>query len=216
MIAAPGGGLAAGRPRTASLRRRMACFAYEATLLFGLALIPGALGAFFYAQTGQHHPLQSETALRVYALVLYGVYFVTLWSRRGQTLAMQTWRIRVVTTAGERLSQGRALGRFVAACCAWFAPATIAAATLHWPPARSLGAVATGIAGYALLALLEPDRQFWHDRLCGTRLIDVGPANARARDTEAGNDAPRDGGAGDAPSRDAPGSAASAARPRPR
>ena len=207
MTAAPGGELAARRPRTASLGRRMACFAYEATLLFGLALVPGALGAFFYAQTGQHHPLQSETALRAYALVLYGVYFVTLWSRRGQTLAMQTWRIRLVTTAGERLGQGRALARYVAACCAWFAPATIAAAALHWPPARSLGAVAAGIVGYALLSLLERDRQFWHDRLCGTRLVDVGPADAGARSAKTGSDATRDGGADDAPRRDSLGSA---------
>ena len=205
MTAPPGGDLAARRPRTASLGRRMACFTYEATLLFGLALIPGALGAFFYAQTGQHHPLQSETALRVYALVLYGVYFVTLWSRRGQTLAMQTWRIRVVTTAGERLGQGRALARYVAACCAWFAPATIAAAALHWPPARSLGAVAVGIVGWALLSLLEPDRQFWHDRLCGTRLVDVNQADGRPGRAVRSNNGTR--GADDATSRDARGSA---------
>jgi uncharacterized RDD family membrane protein YckC len=175
MTAAPAGGgahAAAAEP-TPSLARRMACFAYEATLLFGLALIPGVLGAVFLAQTGQRHPLQSESALRVYALVLYGVYFVGLWSRRGQTLAMQTWRIRVVTAAGGRLTQARALARYVACCCVWLAPATLLAAALHWPPWPSLAAVAIGIGIYALLALLEPDRQFWHDRLCGTRLVDA-------------------------------------------
>ncbi|MDQ6639000.1 MAG: RDD family protein, partial [Pseudomonadota bacterium] len=160
--------------RTPSLGRRMACFVYEATLLFGLALVPGVLGTFFFAQSGQRHPLQSETALRLYALVFYGVYFVWLWSRHGQTLAMQTWKIRVVTAAGERLTQARALARYVACCCAWFGPATLLSSALHWPPARSLGAVAAGIAVYALLALFEPDRQFWHDRLCGTRLVEAG------------------------------------------
>jgi uncharacterized RDD family membrane protein YckC len=175
-----GGALAAAPASTPSLARRMACFLYEATLLFGLALIPGVLGAIFVAQTGQRHPLQSDAALRVYALILYGIYFVWLWSTRGQTLAMQTWKIRVVTAAGGRLSQGRALARYIACCCAWFGPATLAAAVLHWPPARSLGAVAAGIAGYALLALLEPGRQFWHDRLCRTRLIDAAAAAARA------------------------------------
>ena len=175
-----GGTLAAGRAPAPLLARRMACFAYEATLLFGLALIPGVLGAFFFAQTGQRHPLQSEAALRVYALILYGVYFVWLWSTRGQTLAMQTWKIRVVTADGNRLSQSRALARYAACCCAWFGPATLIAAALHWPPARSLGAIAAGIAGYALLALVEPDRQFWHDRLCGTRLVDAA-ASPQAR-----------------------------------
>ena len=151
----------------------MACFVYESTLLFGIALIPGVLGAVFVAQTGQHHPLQSETALRLFALVLYGVYFVWLWSARGQTLAMQTWRIRLVTAAGGHLSQARALARYVACCCAWFAPATIAAAVLHLAPWPSLGAVAFGIVAYALSALAAPERQFWHDLLCRTRLVDV-------------------------------------------
>ena len=169
-----GGSVAAGRAATPSLARRMACFVYEATLLFGVALIPGVLGAVFLAQTGQHHPLQGDTALRVYALVLYGVYFVWLWSRRGETLAMQTWRIRLVTAAGAPVSQARALARYVACCCAWFGPATLISSALHWPPARSLGAIAAGIVGWALLALLDPERQFWHDRLCGTRLVKAG------------------------------------------
>lgn len=156
---------------TPSLARRMACFVYEAMLLFGLALVPGVLGAIFFAQTGQRHPLQSDTALRAYALVMYGVYFVWLWSRRGQTLAMQTWRIRVVTAAGAPLSQGRALARYLACCVAWFGPPTLVASALHWPPAASLAAVAVWTLAYALLALLAPDRQFWHDRLCGTRLV---------------------------------------------
>jgi uncharacterized RDD family membrane protein YckC len=163
----------AGTMPTPSLMRRMVCFVYEATLLFGLALIPGALGALFVAQTGQRHPLQGETALRLFALVLYGVYFVWLWSTRGQTLAMQTWRIRLVTAEGAPLTQARALGRYLACCAAWFGPATLLASALALSPWPSLGAVAAGIVAYALSALAAPERQFWHDRLCRTRLVDV-------------------------------------------
>ena len=176
-----GGSVVAARGATPSLGRRMACFVYEATLLFGLALIPGVIGALFVAQTGQRHPLQSETALRIYALVLYGVYFVWLWSTRGQTLAMQTWRIRLVTAAGAPVTQGRALARYLACCAVWFGPATLISSVLHWSPARSLVAVAAGIAGWALLALVEPERQFWHDRLCGTRLVNAARKAAPAR-----------------------------------
>ena len=178
-----GDGLApASSAATPSLARRMACFCYEAMLLFGLALIPGILGALFVAQTGHRHPLQSDTALRIYALVLYGAYFVWFWSKRGQTLAMQTWRIRVVTAAGAPLSQGRALARYIACCVAWFAPPTALAAALHWPPLTSLAAVAIWFVVYALLALAAPGRQFWHDRLCRTRLVDAGePVRVRPR-----------------------------------
>ena len=171
-----GGGLlppGAAEMPAPSLRRRMACFVYEAMLLFGVSLIPGILGAIFLAQTGQSHPLQGEAALRGFALLVYGVYFVWCWSTRGQTLAMQTWHIRVVTTAGGRLTQARALARFAACCVAWFAPATLVASALHFSPWPSLALVGAGVAVYALLALAEPERQFWHDRCCGTRLIDV-------------------------------------------
>jgi len=171
----------AGAAPTPPLTRRMACFVYEATLLFGLALIPGALGAVFVAQTGQRHPLQSETVLRLFALVLYGVYFVWLWSTRGQTLAMQTWRIRLVTAEGGPLTQTRALGRYLACCAVWFGPATLLAWALALAPWQSLGAIAVGIVGYALSALVEPQRQFWHDRLCRTRLVDVRDGDVAVR-----------------------------------
>jgi uncharacterized RDD family membrane protein YckC len=163
-------GLSASTP---PLARRMACFVYEALLLFGVALIPGALGAIFFAQTGQQHPLQSATALRAFALVLFGVYFVWLWSARGQTLAMQTWRIRLVTADGLPLTQARALGRYAACCCCWFAPPALVASIAALPPWPALAGFASWIVAYALSALTSPGRQFWHDRLCGTRLIDA-------------------------------------------
>lgn len=173
-VGAPDGeAVAPAGAATPSLLRRMACFVYEATLLFGLGLIPGVIGAWFVAQTGQSHPLQGEAALQVFALLFYGVYFVWFWSTRGQTLAMQTWRIRLLRADGARVSQSRALARYAACCISWFVPAAIASAALHLAPTRSLAAYATGIAVYALLTLAEPGRQFWHDRLCGTRLVDV-------------------------------------------
>ena len=164
---APGGAL-----QTPSLKRRMASFVYEGLLLFGIGLIPGAIGALFVALTGHEHPLQSDTALRVITLAIYAVYFSWFWSVRGQTLPMQTWHIRVVTAAGQPLSQARALARFVASC-AWFAPAAAIAALNGWTRWQGLAAIAVGVIGYALLALLHPQRQFWHDALCGTLLIDA-------------------------------------------
>jgi uncharacterized RDD family membrane protein YckC len=180
--AAPPG---AGTTPAPSLARRMACFVYESMLLFGLGLVPGVLGALFFAQTGQQHPLQGATALRLFAWVFYGVYFVWFWSARGQTLAMQTWHIGLVTASGQRLTQRRALARYLACCIAWLAPPTLVAMALRLPPWLGLAATAAWIVVYALLALAEPDRQFWHDRCCGTRLIDTrggtGPAWLRPR-----------------------------------
>jgi uncharacterized RDD family membrane protein YckC len=158
-----------------SLRRRMASFVYEGLLLFGIGLVPGALGALFVALTGHQHPLQSDTSLRIITFLIYAIYFSWFWSARGQTLPMQTWHIRVVTASGAALTQRRALARFVGAC-AWFAPATLLAAANHWTRWQGLAAVGVGVVAYALLALLQPQHQFWHDVLCGTRLVNAPPA----------------------------------------
>jgi uncharacterized RDD family membrane protein YckC len=37
------------------------------------------------------------------------------------------------------------------------------------------------VAVWALLSLFHPQRQFWHDVMAGTRLIDVRPDAARRR-----------------------------------
>lgn len=161
-----------GVETTPSLKRRMASFVYEGLLLFGIGLIPGAIGALFVALGGHQHPLQSDTSLRLITLLIYAMYFTWFWSRRGQTLPMQTWHIKLVTVKGGPVSQPRALLRFVAAC-AWFAPGALIASLNHWMRWQGLAAMGVGVAAYALLALLHPQRQFWHDALCGTRLIDA-------------------------------------------
>ncbi|MEO6031743.1 MAG: RDD family protein [Burkholderiaceae bacterium] len=162
---------------TPSLARRMASFVYEGLLLFGIGLIPGALGALFVALTGYQHPLQTDAALRIVTFAIYALYFSWFWSARGQTLPMQTWHIRVVTSQGAPLSRWRALARYLASW-AWVAPAALIAHLNGWTPVESLVAVGVGVVAYALLALAHPQRQFWHDALCATRLIDTRPAAA--------------------------------------
>jgi uncharacterized RDD family membrane protein YckC len=160
----------ATRGETPSLRRRLASLVYEILLLFGVSLLPGAIGALLLAITGR----PQDTALRLIAFAIFGLYFVWFWSRRGQTLPMQTWRIRLVTAHGKRLSIARASARYLVGC-AWVAPATVLASLNGWTGWHLLGAVGVGVVAYAMLALLHPQRQFWHDALCGTRLVDAHP-----------------------------------------
>ena len=159
---------------TPGLWRRMGSLVYEGLLLFGIGLIPGAIGALLIARAGRQHPPQNDFVLEIITLAIYAVYFTWFWSARGQTLPMQTWHIRVVTAQGGPLSRARALVRF-AASCAWVVPAVIVAHLNGWSPRQTLVAAGIGIVGYALLALLHPQRQFWHDAVCGTRLIDATP-----------------------------------------
>jgi uncharacterized RDD family membrane protein YckC len=167
MTGAQGGPLAASPPM-ASVRRRMAAFVYEGVLLFGVVFVAGYLYA---AVTQQRHALQGQTGLQVVVFVVLAAYFVTFWSRGGQTVAMQAWHMRLVTAGGDAVKPLRALARYLLAWL-WFAPALIAA---HLAGLRSATQIFTlllvGVVAYALLAFLHPQRQFLHDAVCGTRLV---------------------------------------------
>lgn len=153
---------------TAGLARRMAAFVYEGVLLFGVVFVAGYLYA---AVTQQRHALQGQTGLQVFVFLVLAVYFVTFWSRGGQTVAMRAWHVRLVTASGAAVTPLRALARYLLAWL-WFAPALIAA---HAAGLRSAAPVFTlifvGVVAFALLAFLHPQRQFLHDVVCGTRLV---------------------------------------------
>ena len=156
----------------APLLRRMAAFVYEGVLLFGIVF---ATGLVFAVATHQDNGLKMRTALLAVQFFVIGVYFIGLWVRSGQTLAMKTWHLRLLTDRGEPLSPRRALARYLA-CYVWFLPPLALAAALHLPSAWAIfGLVAGWVGLYALAALLHPRRQFWHDALCDTAVTGYRP-----------------------------------------
>jgi uncharacterized RDD family membrane protein YckC len=152
---APGAGSVA--LATPGLARRLACFVYEGVLLFGVLMISGYL---YSSLSQQRNALHGRHGLQAFLFVVLGIYFVWFWSRGGQTVAMKAWHIRLLGRDGTPLTQARALARYLLAWL-WFMPALLA------------------------LAWLDRDRQFLHDRLCGTRLVDWHP-DATARDRARG------------------------------
>lgn len=157
------------------LVRRLLCMLYEGVLLFGVVMLAGLLYA---GLTQQRHALHGQLGLRLFLLVVLGVYFVGFWMRGGQTLPMKTWHIRLTTADGAPVGLGRAVARYLMGWL-WFLPAL---SLLHLSGlvgvGATLGVVGVGMAGYAALSRLHPSRQFWHDIACGTRLVDVRPARA--------------------------------------
>lgn len=155
------------------LRRRLACFLYEGVLLFGVVMIAGLV---YSVATGQRHALQGLHGMQAFVFVVLGLYFTWFWTLGGQTLAMQTWHIRLVSTTGRRVSKPRALLRYLLSWL-WFLPALAAAhfAGLHGT-GPTFGLLAAGVAVYAGLSFLHPQRQYWHDAVCGTRLVHWRPA----------------------------------------
>jgi uncharacterized RDD family membrane protein YckC len=158
------------------LSRRLASFLYEGVLLFGVVMLSGLL---YGVVTQQRHALIGSTGLQVFMMLVLGAYFVVFWSRGGQTLAMKTWHIRLVTASGQPVSPARAACRYLLAWI-WFVPAL---ASVHLTQLKGGGpvfaAVFAGVLGYAALTWLRADRQYWHDAVCGTRLVDWRPSKIR-------------------------------------
>ena len=125
--------------------RRLASMAYEALLAFAILFLAGI--AFYGAAEGRLAGTM-RLLFQIYLFLVLGFYFVACWSRGGRTLAMQTWRMRVVRSDGASISVGRAALRYA----------------LAWVSLASLG------AGF-LWACIDSDGQFLHDRLAGTRIV---------------------------------------------
>lgn len=148
---------------------------YEAVLLFGVLMLAGLA---YGLVTQQKHALEGSTGLKAFLFGVLGLYFVYFWSRSGQTLAMLTWRIKLVQVDGTRVPYARATLRYLLSWL-WFLPAlALVYASGLKGAGPTLSVLAAGVLTYAGLALLRPDRQFMHDVVCQTRLVSS-PAPAK-------------------------------------
>jgi len=118
---------------------------YESLLLSGIAFFAGLL---FLGATGMSPSGWLRHVFQVYLFLVIGIYFVGSWLHRGQTLAMKTWKLRLVGAGGARITLRQAILRYV---CAW--------------PCLVLGGI--GI----LYAPFDRERRFLHDRLAGTCIV---------------------------------------------
>ena len=129
----------------ASLGRRAGSLCYDALLI--AAILFFATWIFLGIQPLVPDQL-ARPLLQLYLVAVCGAYLTYCWSHSGQTLPMKTWRIRVVTRAGESPGARVAILRYVFALLS----VALVGAGFWW-------------------ALFDRDRQFLHDRLVGTRLV---------------------------------------------
>lgn len=161
---------------TPGLRRRLAAFLYEGVLLFGVLMVAGLI---YSPLTQQRHALQGTLGLQVVVVVVVGLYFVWFWTRGGQTLAMKTWHIRLQRADGGPVTWPRATLRYLL-CWLWFLPSLAAARLADLKGGWVVFSVTlAGVLAYAATSRLHPQRQFPHDALCGTRLVDAPRSPAR-------------------------------------
>lgn len=130
----------------ASRRRRLGSLIYEALVILALMLFLFLLPVAVFS--GVSHLIPAPGLLWFYLFLLLGVYFVWCWVKAGQTLAMKTWRLWLVDAGTSRPL--RPLQAVVRYGMGW----------LCWP---------TGLA--LLWSFIDPDGQFLHDRIAGTRIL---------------------------------------------
>jgi uncharacterized RDD family membrane protein YckC len=83
---------------------------------------------------------------------------------------MKTWDIRVVDRHGQRITQKRALMRYVLSWL-WFLPPLFGSWLFKLPASQGAVLALGWVAVWAVLARFHPEKQFWHDAMAGTRLI---------------------------------------------
>lgn len=132
---------------SAPVLARIAAMIYESLLVTAVVFVASLVSVLNVVDL--HVPWQMFL-FRLYLLGVLFAYFSAFWLRSGQTLAMKTWRIRLVNQNGSPLTLKQAALRFILAF---------------------LGLLLGGFGFW--WALFDRDRQFLHDRIVGTRLIRV-------------------------------------------
>jgi uncharacterized RDD family membrane protein YckC len=136
---------------TAALRPTLfkltACFVYDALVVIALSFL---LGWLFIVTLGDATLGIKRYALQLFLWLSIGLYFVWCWSRSGQTLAMHTWRLKLVQATSKPLNLQTAAIRYV------------------------LATISLGLFGFGFFwALFDRDRYYLHDRLLKTSIISL-------------------------------------------
>ncbi|QWD89896.1 RDD family protein [Polynucleobacter sp. MWH-Braz-FAM2G] len=155
--------------------RRVSCCLYEQLVLLGVIaltfLVPNLLLGILFGVA-----LPSWLTF-IYLYAVLGIYFVWYWTKSGQTLAMQTWRVRMIGRNGYQPSKRQAFWRYVFGSL-WLIPCVFLQWAFHlekWQIIEMLFTVALFI--WPLSIYLDRQnklhRQSLPDRLAGTRLVEL-------------------------------------------
>lgn len=134
----------------AGFGRRLGALVYDLLLVIAVVIVAAVPFVLITGDTSKN--FWARLALQLYLLTVIFLYYGWCWTRGGQTLGLMTWKLRLVTADGSRVTWRHAMKRFAAAF------------------------LSTACAGLGFLwVLFNREKLAWHDRLSGTRLIRVTP-----------------------------------------
>lgn len=135
------------RTSTPKLWRLLLSMIYESLLLIAVLFVASFIFHLVFRDTNS---LFFKPTHQLYLLLVMGGYFSWFWTHGGQTLAMQTWKLRLVTADGGEIKLKQAIVRYLFAAIG----VSFFACGIFW-------------------VLFDRDRQFLHDRLAGTRIVSL-------------------------------------------
>lgn len=144
---------------------------YEGVLLFGVVFLADYL---LDTLTQSRNALTLRHVRQSVVFIAIGVYFVLSWQRRGQTLPMKTWNIRLTDRGEHPPTLARLILRYA---LIW--PLPLLTALLIYSLSQASGYPSIGLfivcAPFSIFiwTWMDPQGQFLHDRLLGTRLVDL-------------------------------------------
>jgi uncharacterized RDD family membrane protein YckC len=161
-----------------TIKRRIALNLYEMLVLFGVMaftfLVPHLTIGVLFEVTAP------SAILMAHLYLVLAFYFMWYWTKTGQTLAMQTWRIQLVSEDGSIMKRSQALMRFAIGSL-WLIPAALLLfINIKMNPSASMGG-SVSIIFFSITLFLWPlsavldrkNRQSIPDRWSGTRLVQL-------------------------------------------
>ena len=133
---------------TAGFLRRLLALIYDALIVAAILILASAIGVGIAAAiyggdaVTEGGVLVENPFLFAWIIFCWFYYYFYCWTKTGQTLAMKTWRLKVVTTSGNEIQLWQALVRFFA-----------------------------GLGGLSIITTILPQHWALHDQLSQTRVI---------------------------------------------
>lgn len=140
----------------ASLLRRLGAMLYDSLLIIAMWMLIGGVAVALNDGQAVQGPFFSSTLF----LVTY-LFFAGFWTRSGQTLGMQAWRVRIQTADGCTIGLMQSLIRFFMA----------------------LASMLCGGLGYWWM-LFDKEKLTWHDRYSESRTVVLPPSKKPSKNKD--------------------------------
>ena len=156
----------------ASLWRRFGAFTHELLFLVAYLFIVGLIFASLSGESTTTVRPQILTGpiawlQQAYLFLSIGGYFIYFWIKGRRTLAFKTWALRLQSADGGEVSTRQAVIRYLAT---WIGPAFGLAMFMLIGKSGSAWWI-LGVFANFLWAVVDPAKQFLHDRIAGTRVV---------------------------------------------